>query len=77
MASISDLYSEVWSQVAADRYSTCSATASVRPVAFRNFDWAWDVKTGSRLIIEDAWVSFVRNKTKPKEEPPPKRGLFG
>jgi hypothetical protein len=72
-----DLYDEVWSQVAADRYSTCSVTVTVGPVASRNFDWAWDVKTGSRLFIQDVSVSFVRDKTKPKEMPPAKRGLFG
>ena len=73
----SDLFNEVWSQVAADRYSTCSVTVTVGPVAFRSVEWAWDVKGGSKLLIEDVSVAFVRDKTKPKEMPPPKRGLFG
>jgi hypothetical protein len=72
-----DLYDEVWSQVAADRYSSCHITVTVSPIASPNFDWAWDVKIGSRLFIQDVSVAFVRDKSKPKEMPPPKPGLFG
>ena len=72
----SDLYSELWSQVAADRYSSCSITVTVGPVAFRSVEWAWDVKANKQLFIEDVSVAFVRDKTKRSEEPPPKRGFF-
>jgi hypothetical protein len=72
----SELYSELWSQVAADRYSSCYVVVTVGPITSRNFDWAWDVKARRNLIIQDASVGFVRDKTKPKEEPPPKRGFF-
>jgi hypothetical protein len=73
----SDLYNELWSQVAVDRYSSCTVTVTVGPVVFQSVAWAWDVKTGGRLFVQDVSVSFVRDKTKPKETPPPKRGLFG
>jgi hypothetical protein len=70
----SDLYSEVWSQVAADRYSRCSVTVTVGPVPFRSVEWVWDVTAHKKLFIQDASIAFVR--TKPKAEPPPKRGFF-
>jgi hypothetical protein len=73
----SDLYNEVWTQTAADSYSSCSVTVTVGPVASRSLDWAWDVRSGGRLIIQDVSVAFVRDKSKPKEVPVPKRGFFG
>jgi hypothetical protein len=73
----SDLFNEVWSQVAADSYSTCSVIVTVGPVAFQSLNWAWDVGTANKLLIEDVSVSFVRDRTRPEEgPPPPKRGLF-
>jgi hypothetical protein len=72
----SDLFNEVWSQVSVGRYSTCSITVTIGPVASRALDWVWDVRTANKLVIQDVSVSFVREKTKPTEAPPPKRGLF-
>ena len=73
----SDLYSELWSQVAGDQYSSCSITVTVGPVAFQALDWTWDVKAGSRLFIKDVSVAFIRHKAEPKDEPPLKRRFFG
>jgi hypothetical protein len=72
-----NLYNELWSQVAADRYSSCSITVTVGPVTFQSLDWAWDVKANKKLFIEDVSIEFVRDKTKVTEVPPPRRGFFG
>lgn len=71
-----DLYSELWSQIAADRYSNCYVTVTVGPVAFRSIEWAWDVNQRSKLFIEDVSISFVRDKSKKEEPPATKPGLF-
>jgi hypothetical protein len=72
-----DLYNEVWSQVAADRYSDCTVTVTIGPITFESDNWAWDVKTNKRLFIEDVSITFVRDKTRPAaEQQARKRGLF-
>jgi hypothetical protein len=72
-----NLYNDVWSQVSVGRHSDCSVTVTIGPVTFQSDNWAWDVKTHKRLFIEDASITFVRNKPRPAvEQPPGKGGLF-
>ncbi|MDE5446527.1 hypothetical protein GWG65_35230 [Bradyrhizobium sp. CSA207] len=63
----SDLYNELWSQVAADCYSNCTITATVGPVPFRSGGWEWDVKASKKLRIEDVSVTFSRVSGRPVE----------
>jgi hypothetical protein len=73
-----NLYNELWSQVAADRYSNCAITVTVGPVPFRSGAWEWDVKARKALLIKDVSVTFSRGMAREREDQrPPKRRLFG
>jgi hypothetical protein len=71
-----DIYKEVWSQVAADRYTDCTVTVTIGPITFQSDSWVWDVTAHKRLFIEDASITFVRDKARSELGPPRRRGLF-
>ncbi|MGY3618407.1 hypothetical protein [Bradyrhizobium sp. USDA 10063] len=73
-----ELYEEAWAQVAANTYSSCTLSLTVKPVPFHGIEWHWDVKNNGKLIIDAADMYFSRSRTLKREppEPPPKRGFF-
>jgi hypothetical protein len=63
--------SELWSQVDADRYSSCYVPVTVGSSRLSKPRLRLvNEKANKSLFIENASVSFVQDKTKTEEEPP-------
>ncbi|WP_128928767.1 hypothetical protein [Bradyrhizobium guangxiense] len=70
----SDLYQELWQQVLTDNYSSSRMELEAGPFGFDMMEWTWDPATQAQLNVQYAAFDFVRSKR--KEPPPLKKGLF-
>jgi hypothetical protein len=71
-----DLFEDAWHRIKTSNYDSCSISLEVAPVDYDGEDPLWNREQNKFLYIQDVELAFVR-KEKVKEEPPPKRGLFG
>jgi hypothetical protein len=55
-----DIYNEVWSQVAADRYTDCTVTVTIGPITFQSDNWGLGREGAQEAFHRRGVYTFVR-----------------